>query len=181
LRGALMELLLAVRQRPRITKLLLTAGRSGRASTSLARSGGPASLAATTTTTEVRLQQMCQRVHIAQLATLDAEEVSIRRTAAAVGISSAERAEHHDRADRRVHHEAAVGDVHAARDADIAAVHDGSITGVRAAFCAVAGVTPRDKVLFTFKERIEVGVGCGDQCVARILLSDGNGSPLLGG
>ena len=76
---------------------------------------------------EIRLQQMRQRVHVAQLAVFHAEEMSIGRTAAAVCVSGAEGAERHHRTDRRVHHEAAVGDVHTTRDADIAAVIGGAL------------------------------------------------------
>jgi len=38
---------------------------------------------------EIRLQQVCQGVHVAQLAILDAEEVSIGRAAAAGWASGA--------------------------------------------------------------------------------------------
>ena len=122
---------------------------------------------------------MRQGVHVTQFAILHAEEMSIGRAAAAGWVSGAEGAEHHDRTDRLVHHEAAVGDVHAARDADITAVIRGSFAGVRAAFRAVAGVAPRHQVLFPFKKRIEVGVGSRDQRVARIALVGGNGVPLF--
>src|SRR5262249_38861741 len=99
---------------------------------------------------EIRLQQVCQRVHGAQFAVLDAEEMRIGRAAAADSVSGAEGAEHHDRSDRRIHDETAVGDVDAARDADVAAVGRRSVAGVRAAFRAIARVAPRHEILFAF-------------------------------
>ena len=48
-----------------------------------------------------------------------------------------------------------------------------AFTGVRAAFGALARVAPRHQVLLPFEERIEVGVGGGDERVARIALLAG--------
>jgi hypothetical protein len=87
---------------------------------------------------------MRQRVHVAQLAVLHAEQVSIGRTAAAGGVSGAEGTERHHRTDRLVHHEAAVRDVHTARDADLAGIVGSASAGVRAAFRAIARHAPRD-------------------------------------
>ncbi len=125
---------------------------------------------------------MRDRMDVTQLAVLDAEEVRIGRTAAAGCVSGAEGAERDDSADCRVHHEAAVRDVHTARDADVTAVIRGSFAGMHAAaFRAVAGVAPRHQILFLFKKRIEIGIGGSDQRVARIALVGGNGVPLLSG
>ena len=71
---------------------------------------------------ERRLQQVRQRVHVAQLAVLDAEQMRIGRAAAAIRAAGAERAVHDDRADHLVHDEAPVRDVDAARHADLAAI-----------------------------------------------------------
>src|SRR5215471_5434172 len=106
----------------------------------------------------------------------------IRSAAAAVRASGAERAERHDRTDGRVHYEAAVGDIHATRYADITAVIGVSSAGVHgAAFGAVAGITPGHQVLFLFEKRVEIGVGSGDECVARVPLFGGNGVPFFFG
>ncbi len=98
---------------------------------------------------EIRLQQMRQRVHVAQLAILHAEEVSIGRAAAGC-VAGPESAERHDRTGRRVHDEAAVGNIHTTRDADLAGVLRDSFAGVRAAFRAIAGETPRHQVHLPF-------------------------------
>ena len=45
---------------------------------------------------EIRLQQVRQRVHVAELAILHAEQMSIGRSAAAGRVSGAEGAEHND-------------------------------------------------------------------------------------
>src|SRR5262249_26866966 len=78
---------------------------------SATRSGRGASLATALSAPEIRLQQMCQCVDVAQLAILHPEEMSIGRTAAPLRVSRAEGAERHDGTDGRVHHESAVGDV----------------------------------------------------------------------
>src|SRR5262245_28069345 len=95
---------------------------------------------------EVGLQQMRQRVHVAQLAVLHPEEMRIRCAAAAAGAPGAKGAEHDDRTDRLVDDESTVRDVHAARYADIAAVSRGAVASVRPAFGAVARVTPRHQI-----------------------------------
>src|SRR4029453_10209199 len=53
-----------------------------------------------TSAAEIRLQQMRQGMHVAKLAVLHAEEVSIGRTASAGCVSGAEGAENHDRTAR---------------------------------------------------------------------------------
>src|SRR5262245_13920206 len=70
------------------------------------------------TAPEISLQQMRQRVHVAQLAIFHAEEMRIGRAAAAICVSGAEGAEHHNRTNRRVDDKTAVGDVHPTRNAD---------------------------------------------------------------
>ena len=55
-----------------------------------------------------------------------------------------------------------------------------AFAGVRAAFRAIAGIAPRHEILLPFEKRIEVGVGGGDQRVARVALVGGNDVPLLG-
>src|SRR5262252_7541087 len=97
-------------------------------------------------TTEIRLQKVRQRVDVVQLAVFDPEEMTVRCAAAAVHASRAERTEHLDRADRLVDDEAAVGDVHAARNADVAAIGGRTGAGVRAAFSAIARIAPRDQI-----------------------------------
>src|SRR5215510_4304330 len=101
------------------------------------------------------------------------------RAAAAVGASRTERAEHNDRADRRIDDEAAVGDVHPAWYADIAAVRRIAFAGVCATFCSLARIAPRHSIFFPFEKRIEIGIGGGDQRVARVALVGWNGVPLL--
>src|SRR5215475_10147722 len=135
--------------------------------------------AATAAATEIRLQQMCERVDVVQFAVLHAEEMTVGRAAAAVGISGAERAEHLNRADRLVDDEAAVGDVHTTRNADIAAVRWRPVAGVRAAFGAITRIAPRDQILFPFEKRIEIGVGSRDKRAARVALIGGNDVPLF--
>src|SRR5687768_11001994 len=142
------------------------------------RPTGPAASAAAA---EIRLQQVRQRVHVAEFSVLHAEQVRVGRAAAAVGAAGAEGAEHHDRPERLVDDEAAVGDVHAARHADVAAVSRGSVAGVHAAFRAVARIAPRYEVLLPFQKGIEVRVGGGDQRAARVAAVGGNGIPLLAG
>ena len=63
---------------------------------SASRSATACSACATAASAKIRLQQMRECVDIAQLAFLHAEQMRIRRTAAAVWISRAERAERHD-------------------------------------------------------------------------------------
>ena len=109
-------------------------------------------------------------VHVAQFAVLDAEEVSVWRAAASVCVSRAKGTEGDNRADCRIHHEAAVCDIHTARHADIATVIGVPSARVHAAFGAIAGVAPRHKVLLLLEKRIEVSVGGGDKSVARIAL-----------
>src|SRR5690606_25173027 len=92
----------------------LTAARCGTALTS----AGAACAAAA----EVRLQQVRQRVHVAQLAVLDAEQVRVGCAAAAVRAARAEGAERDDRAHDRIDDETTVRDVHAARHARIATI-----------------------------------------------------------
>ncbi len=65
---------------------------------------------------------MGQRVHVPQLAVLDAEQVSIRCAAASARRAGAESAVHDDRADHFIDDEAAIRDVDAGRHADLAAV-----------------------------------------------------------
>src|SRR5262245_56053791 len=144
-RAATGKLFLSVRRR-RAARI------AGRAAST--RATGPATAA----TAEVRLQEMRQRVHVAQRAILDAKEVCVGRAAATVCATGAEGAEHDDRTDCRVHDETAVGDVHTARHADVTAVGGGSVASVCAAFRAVARVAPRHQILLPFEKRIEVGV-----------------------
>src|SRR5262245_46528543 len=113
------------------SKLLRIVRRRSAARTALTARGAPLAAA---TAPEIRLQQMSQRVDITKLAILHAEEMSIGSAAAAICVSGAEGAEHHDGTDCRVHHEAAVGDIYTTRYADIAAVIGGSFAGVRAPF-----------------------------------------------
>src|SRR5262249_35421243 len=151
-------------------------GRSSAARTNW--TAGRAPLAGAGAAPEIRLQQMRQCVDITKLAILHAEEMSIGRAAAAVCIAGSKGAERHDGADCRIHNEAAVGDVHTTRYADITTVIGGSFAGVCAAFGAVAWVAPRHQVLFLFKKRVEVGVGGGDQRVTRVAFIGGNNVPL---
>src|SRR5688572_19165902 len=104
--------------------LLLCVRRAAWSRAAAARAGAAAA--------ERRLQQVRERVHVAQLAVLHTKQVRIGRAAAAGGAAGAERAEHRDGSTRLVDDEPAVGDVHAARHADIAAVRGRSVTGVRA-------------------------------------------------
>src|SRR5262249_17974561 len=150
-----------------------------RAAATCAGSGSATSLATTLTATKIRLQQMRECVDVSQLAILHSEQMCVRRTAAALYVSCAERTEHHDRPDRWVHHKAAVGDVHTTWDTDITAVLRHTSARMCSSFGAVAGVPPRHEVFFLFKKRVEVSIGSGDQRVARIALVDGNGVPLF--
>src|SRR5215475_1839687 len=105
--------------------------------------------------------------------------MGIGSAAAAVGASGAEGAECNDRTDCRVHHEPAIGDVHATWYADITAVVGVSSTGMHgAAFGAIAGITPRHQVLFLFEKRIEIGISRGDERIAGVTLVGGKGVPI---
>src|SRR4029077_4119558 len=73
------------------------------------------------TAPERRLEQVRERMHVAQLAVLDPEQVRVGGAAAAVRAAGAERAEHDDRPRDLVDDEAPVCDVHATRHADLAA------------------------------------------------------------
>src|SRR5215831_4121394 len=134
---------------------------------------------ARTAATEIRLQQMRQRMHVVQLAVFHSKEMTVGRTAAAIGVSSAERTKDLDRSNGLVDDEAAVGDVHAARNAHIATVGRGSVAGVRAPFRTIAGIAPRDQIFLPFEKRIEVGVGRGNERGARVALTGGNDVPFL--
>src|SRR5690606_35659427 len=122
-----------------------------------------AALIALAAPAEIRLQQVRERVHVAQLAVLDPEEVRIRSTAAAGRSAGPERAERDDRADHLVDDEAPVRDVHPARHADLAAVVRGAAARVHAAFDADAGEAPGHEVDLPLEERVEVRIGRGDQ------------------
>ena len=63
---------------------------------SASRSATACSACATAASAKIRLQQVRECMDIAQLAFLHAEQMRIRRTAAAVWISRTERAERHD-------------------------------------------------------------------------------------
>src|SRR6187399_2345892 len=101
-----------------------------RATTGRTPAASPAGATAGTAAAEACLEQVRERVDVAQFAVLDPEEMGIRRAAAAVGAAGAEGAVDHDRPHRLVDDEAAVGDVHAARHADIAAVHRRTVARV---------------------------------------------------
>ena len=84
---------------------------------------------------------MRQRVDVAQLAVLDAKEMRIRRSAAAISRAGAKRAEGHHGSNRFVHDEVPVRNIDAARYANLAGVFWNSLAGVHPAFGAVASVT----------------------------------------
>src|SRR5665213_4218684 len=117
---------------------------------------------------------MRQGVDVMELAVLDTEEVGVGRSAAAWGGAGAESTEGHYGANRFVDHEAAVHNVHAARDANVAGIVLSSLAGAHAALGAVAGVTPRHQVLFPFEKRIQVSVRRGHQRVACVALGSRN-------
>src|SRR5262245_34623675 len=71
-----------------------------------ARSSSCTPLPTALSATEIRLQQMRQRMHITQLAILYPKEMRIWCASAAVCVSGAEGAEHHDRTDRGIDDEA---------------------------------------------------------------------------
>src|SRR5688572_32438744 len=99
---------------------------------------------------------MRERVNVAQLAIFHAEEMRIGSAAAAVWVSGPEGAEHDDRTDRLIHHEATVRDVHTSRDSDITGVSRAAGSEVPASFDALAGNTPWHEVRFLFEKCIEV-------------------------
>ncbi len=120
-------------------------------------------------------------MHVTQLAVLHAEQMAVRRAAAAARRARAERAEHLHRAEHLIHHEAPIGDVHAGRNADLAAVRRRTFAGVRAALDAHAGEAPRHEIELLLEERIEIRVGRGNERAARRALFRGDRVPLLGG
>jgi hypothetical protein len=88
--------------------------------------------------------------------------VGIRRSAAAGSGAGAERAESHDGSNRLVDDEVPVRDVDAAWYADITGIIRRPLAGMHTALGAVAGITPRHQVLFSFQERIQIRVSGGD-------------------
>src|ERR1700679_3633754 len=122
----------------------------------------------------VRLQQVRQRVDETQLAVFDAEEVRIRRSAAAGGGAGAEGAERHYGSDRLIHNEVAVGDIDATRYADLTGIVRTSAARMHATLGAVAGGTPGDEIHPGFKERVEVGVGGGLKRGTGVALGSGD-------
>jgi hypothetical protein len=87
----------------------------------------------------IRLQQMRQRVDVAQLPVLDAEEVGVGRSAAAVRASRPERAEDHYGANGFVNDEVPVRNIDAARHADLAGIIRSSL-GAPLPVCAPPSV-----------------------------------------
>src|SRR4030095_9293856 len=114
-------------------------GRNSMSSLWRALTGRATRPAAGTTAAEVRLQQMRQRVDVAQLAVLHSEEMRIGRAAAAADAPRAEGAAHHHGPDGLVDQRAAVGDVDAARHTDVAAVSGGAVARVHPTF---GGISP---------------------------------------
>src|SRR6478735_4208594 len=106
---------------------------------------------------------MRQGMDETQLPVLHAEEVGIRRSAAASSIAGAERTEGHYGSNRLIDYEVPVRDVNAARHADLAGIIRSALAGVHTAFRAVAGETPRHQIHFPFQECIQVGVRGGYQ------------------
>src|ERR1019366_5412819 len=100
---------------------------------------------------------MRQRVDETQFAILDAEEVSIRRSAAAG--AGAERAERHYGSNRLIDYEVPVGDIDAARYANLTGIIWSSPARMHTTLGAVTWETPRHQVHFPFKECIQVSVG----------------------
>src|SRR6185312_269606 len=95
---------------------------------------------------EVGLQQVRQRMHITQLAVLDTEQMAVGCTAAAVGTTRAECAEHLHRAEHLIDHEVAIDDIDPAGHSHLATVGRGVFAGVGAALGSLAGEAPGNTV-----------------------------------
>src|SRR5688572_6933128 len=163
---------------PRDAKLLPIAW-TLRATIALAAGALAVVVRPTAAAAERRLQQMRERVHVAELAVLDAEQVRIGRTAPAIRPAGAERAVDDDGADGFVHDEAAIHDVHTARHADLAAIGWRILARVHAAFDAHARKAPWDLVDLPLEKRVEVRVGGADERFARVTLLGRNRTPVL--
>src|ERR1700688_4390300 len=124
---------------------------------------------------------MCQRMDETQFAVLDAEEVGIRRSAAPGGGARAERTERDDGSNRLIDHEVPVGDIDAARYANLTGIVWRSLARMHTTLGAVAGETPRHQIHFPFKKCIQVSVSGGYQRRAGVAPGGGDGAPILGG
>jgi len=105
---------------------------------------------------------MCYRVHKAQLAVLHPEQVCVR-CAGAAGAADTECAPDHYRADHFIHHEAAVADVHAGRQAGFAGIRVRSLGRGHAAFDSHARIAPWNQVGLPLQEGVKVGGGSAHQ------------------
>ena len=118
-------------------------------------------------------------MHEAKLSVLHPEQVRIGCACHAAGAAGAKSTPDHYRADHFVHHEAAVGNVHASRQAGFAGIRVGSLCRGHAAFDSHARIAPRNQVSLPLQEGVKVGGGPAHQLGVGIAPVGRDGPPIL--